>query len=154
MTSLKVKEFFVYLVIILIIFICLLFFIFKGTYTDAKVTKVIIDKNVIDVELAITPEQLAKGLGGREFLGPNQGMLFVLGQKRMIHFWMKDVKFPLDYIWISDRKIVDITENVPVATSDNLPIYAPKEVVNYVLEVNAGFCEKNQIKIGDTVEFK
>ena len=68
---------------------------------------------------------------------------------------MKERLFPLDFIWIKDGEIVQIDENIPApapGTPDNeLNFISPKESVNYVLEVNAGFVEKNGIEVGDEV---
>ena len=65
---------------------------------------------------------------------------------------MKGMEFPLDMIWIRDGRVIGYEENVPVVTSGTLPTYAPKELINMVLEVNAGFVGQNSIKVGD--EFK
>ena len=84
-------------------------------------------------------------------------MLFIFDQKYQPSFWMFDMNFPLDIIWISDDVIVDIDRNVPIPKPNTLdyqlPLYTPEKPINYVLEVNAGFCEKNSIEVGDSVEF-
>ncbi|MCX6743404.1 MAG: DUF192 domain-containing protein, partial [Candidatus Parcubacteria bacterium] len=62
--------------------------------------KVVIDGKSISVEVAKTPEQIVAGLSNRNNLGQNSGMLFVFSDKRYRFFWMKDMKFSLDIIWI------------------------------------------------------
>ncbi len=99
-----------------------------------------------------------KGLSGRTSLDKNTGMLFVFDKKAPYPFWMKDMKFPIDIIYINDDSIVDIFENVPApqkaAPLYSLPVYKPKSDANYVFEINAGQTKQNDIKIGDKVSFK
>src|SRR3990167_28355 len=59
----------------------------------------------IKIEVAQTPEQLAKGLGGRVSFPKDQGMLFLFGRKDFYSFWMKNMRFSLDFIWIDQNVI-------------------------------------------------
>ncbi len=122
-----------------------------------------IAENFIDVELAATPEQWQRGLSGRLSLGRGQGMLFDMrsSDNRRPGFWMKDMKFPLDFIWIDKGRVVDITADVLASSPDaltagaadrQLKIYYPSRDVDMVLEVNAGWSTANKIKIGDEVK--
>ena len=106
----------------------------------------------IIVEVADTKESLIQGLSGRKSLEENSGMYFVLGEKKIATFWMRDMTFPLDIIWIEDGKIVEINENAPVPTNDITPTYTSTQPVTHVLEVNAGFASKHNIELGSTVE--
>ena len=107
----------------------------------------------ISIEYAITPEERSTGLMYRNSLGKNAGMLFVFEQDKMPNFWMKNVKFPLDFVWIDgEKRIVDFTENVPVCT-DYCPGYSPKSNILYVLEVNKGFVAENMLKTGQKADF-
>lgn len=105
-------------------------------------------------ELAVTVEEKAKGLSGREKLAEDTGMIFVFDPAEKPTFWMKEMKFNIDIIWIHRGKVVDISPNLPAPLPstplDDLPRYAPKSIVDYVLEVNAGAADS--IKIGDIVE--
>lgn len=110
----------------------------------------------IKVELADTKEKRVKGLGERSFLEENSGMLFTFDQEDTYpSFWMKDMQIPVDIIWINDSKITKIDKNinVPLAgTSDkNLVLYRPDRPIDYVLEVNAGFSDKNGITIDQMI---
>ncbi len=113
----------------------------------------------IMVQMADTAAERQKGLGGVTVLPAGQGMLFDFGVKNIspqdAKFWMKDMKIPLDFIWIGGGKVVEITPNVPAsppnASDRELKIYEPSENIDYVLEVNAGFAAKNGIKVGDNV---
>lgn len=101
------------------------------------------------IELSQATKQWEKGLSGRTDLGELDGMLFVFPQYHIPIFWMKDMQFPIDMIWISGGKVVDISSSVPVETSDKLPTYSPKIPVNMVLETRAGWAAENNITVGD-----
>lgn len=104
------------------------------------------------VEVADTPEKQGRGLSGRLELGPDEGMLFIFPEPKRASFWMKDMEFYLDLIWIDEGfQIRDISTNLPPCNTNQCPTYRPKEPIKYVLEVNAGLAEKNSIKIGDSV---
>ena len=92
-----------------------------------------------------------QGLSGREKLPENQGMLFVFDSDQVLSFWMKDMKFSLDMIFLdSNYKIIDINENAqPCPSIKNCPIYIAKNPGKYVLEIDAGLAKKNNLKIGD-----
>jgi len=110
----------------------------------------------IFIDIADDNEEKAKGLSGRKSLKDNEGMLFVFENTSYPSFWMKDMLIPIDIIWIVDEKIVKIDSNVPApspgAPDQELPLYQPPTGIDYVLEVNAGFSEKNEIKVEDNVD--
>ena len=105
------------------------------------------------VALAITPQEQAKGLGQRASLPQDQGMLFLFKKADKLYFWMKDMEFPIDIIFIKDHTIVSVAENVPaLKVPDNkLPIYSPTKPSDKVLEINAGLFKKYNFKAGDTI---
>ncbi|PIR99220.1 hypothetical protein COT87_00595 [Candidatus Collierbacteria bacterium CG10_big_fil_rev_8_21_14_0_10_44_9] len=103
----------------------------------------------ITIELAKNSSQWEKGLSNRADLGDTDGMLFVFPQYHIPVFWMKDMKFPLDIIWIASGKVVDITYDVKVETVDKLPTYSPLVPVNMILETRAGWAAENNIVLGD-----
>ena len=119
---------------------------------DEKYLTLEINKVKITAEIAKTPKEVARGLSGRDSLGETNGMLFYLGSRRNATFWMKDMKFPIDIIWIDKGTIVYIVENAPVPTQNNIPAYTPDKLATHVLEVNAGFVSEHSIKIGDRLE--
>lgn len=106
----------------------------------------------IPVEIVETPEAQAQGLSGRESLPRNSGMLFILSEPRTPSFWMKDMRFAIDIIWISEeKKIVGIERNV---SPDTYPqTFSPAVPARYVLEVNGGLATQHSIKQGDSVAF-
>jgi len=108
----------------------------------------------IEAELATTTIAVTKGLSGRDVLPSNTGMLFLFKKKDILKFWMPDMRFSLDMIWIDNGVVMDITHNASHVFDQNNPIfYGPKAPVRYVLEVNAGFAQMNGIQIGDPVSF-
>jgi uncharacterized protein len=108
------------------------------------------DKN-FEVEIASTIISRVRGLSNRDRLKDNQGMLFIFPQPAMQTFWMKDMRFSIDMVWIRDGKVVDVTRGAPqppAGVADwNLPRFSPSSPVDMVLEVSAGQAE--EIKIGD-----
>lgn len=117
--------------------------------------KVSINGHVLNVEVAVTETAKEKGLGDRDSLAPDAGMLFVYQNKDRYGYWMKGMRFPLDYIWINGNEVVDLSPNIPApATATEAPVeLSPKVPVDKVLEVNAGVIAKLGVKIGDTVKF-
>lgn len=105
----------------------------------------------IDVELANTDYDRQRGLMNREKLEENQGMLFVFPYQDTLSFWMKETKLPLDIIFAnSEREIVTIHKNsVPFSHEQ----YRSSKPAQYVIEVNAGFCDKNGIRLGDRISW-
>lgn len=110
---------------------------------------------IINVDLAKTPEQIAKGLSIKNTLSENEGMLFIFDTPKKWSFWMKDMKFPIDIIWISsDNKIVHIEKNLQPCTFFLFcTSYSPDANSKYVLEVPSNYTTKNNIIVGDRVDF-
>jgi uncharacterized protein len=106
----------------------------------------------MNVELADTSEKKVLGLSNRENLLPDTGMLFLLTEAGRPTFWMKDMKFPIDIIWIgSDFTISDIHHNV---RPDSYPkVFSPSKDTQFVLEVNAGWAVKHKLAIGSPIKF-
>lgn len=117
-------------------------------------------KNIyLDVEVANNPESWKLGLSHRNSLFESQGMLFIFPNESITNFWMKDMNFNIDIIWINKNKVIGITKNIPAPKNclkqnidcDPLPLYAPPSKVDWVLETVSGFSEKNNITVGDDV---
>lgn len=117
--------------------------------------KVTINGKEINVEVAKTAKEREKGLGERQSLDKDNGMLFIFDSAKSPVFWMKGMEFPIDIIWIKNGKIIQIDRNVPIPKAGvqdtRLPTYSAHDSIDYVLEVNAGFSDTNSIKVGDTV---
>lgn len=108
----------------------------------------------IIAELAVTPEERQKGLMFREELAAEEGMLFLFEEEGIYSFWMKNMKFPIDIIWLDkDKRIVHIEENVPPCPVEPCPAYTPSRPACYVLELKAGSSQNYSLKIYDQLEF-
>jgi len=151
MTVLKTKTLTLFSIFILIVTASIL--IYLKTKPQNQNPKLTINNTTISVEIKDTPETKKQGLSNREKLPQNQGVLFIFNQPAQYGFWMKDMLFNLDFIWIKDNKVVDLTENVPAPKNNQPPVsLKPKSPVNKVLEVNAGFIQKHHIKINNLVK--
>lgn len=143
---------------IFVLFLVVLFgvyYIFHQFTRRDQMTDILeVGNTKIIVELADNPLNRAKGLSGRENLCENCGMLFVFKEAKTQYFWMRDMKFPLDFVFIREGRVVEIVENVPVTdlTGNISQIYS-RQQADAVLELNAGFVQRNQIKISDFVSF-
>jgi hypothetical protein len=111
-------------------------------------------KNVCVNAQAVSPSlKKQTGLMFRKSLEDGSGMLFINDHEDIYPFWMKNMRFPLDIIWIGeDKRIVYIAKNVQPCADDCKTI-VPGKLARYILGVNAGFAEKYQVKINDKVDF-
>lgn len=104
------------------------------------------------VEVALTPEEHARGLMYRSELAADAGMIFVFEQPSVQRFWMKNTLIPLDMIFIGkDRKIVGVVEDAVPETETERMVGAPSQ---YVLEIGGGLSARLGIKRGEPVEFQ
>ena len=108
----------------------------------------------INLLIADSNEEREKGLSGRNKLDDNQGMLFIFEEKGKYPFWMKNMKFSIDIIYIDENKVAYIVRNAALPSqAPTLNIYTPDAPANYVLELNAGQADKLKIEKGTTVKF-
>jgi uncharacterized membrane protein (UPF0127 family) len=112
------------------------------------------DGDSVTAELAVTPEERARGLMYRKKLEFDQGMLFVFDKEGIRSFWMKNMVIPLDLLWLDrDKRIVHIEQNVPPCEQEPCPTYASQIPAMFVLELKAGSAEKRKLKILDRLDF-
>lgn len=113
-----------------------------------------LDSQELSVELAATSEEKAQGLSGRSGIG-SDGMLFPMNPPHVAVFWMKDMRFPIDMLWIKGGKVTGFVENAqapaPVTPDEKLPTYSSKTPVDYILEVPAGYVKQYGIHVGTTL---
>lgn len=122
----------------------------KSAYPQTTVT---INDYQLVVDEAITDEQQTRGLAVKKQLAEDQGMLFMYDHEQPLAFWMKDMRFPIDIIWLDGQKrVVHIEQNLaPCLPNRDCPSYLPTENAQYVLETVAGFTQKHHVVIGQTV---
>lgn len=100
---------------------------------------------LLSFDLAQSPEAQARGLSGRPSLPEDNGLMFVFLSPGQQCFWMKDMQFPLDIIWLTPEKVVAHIE--PNVSPDSYPqTFCPTVYAQYVLEVNAGVAGKLNIQ--------
>jgi len=110
------------------------------------------DSSIISAYVSRSEEDRNRGLSGREYLNDGEGMLFVFASSTRPGFWMKDMKFPIDIIWINaDKEVVGIESNI--ATSTFPKLFFPEKEILYVLEMGAYQSEKMSIKIDSKLDF-
>ena len=132
---------------IIFIFACL---IYSGCQSDNKYVKVQFGKQIFKVETAVTETQRSNGLMHRRSLDADSGMLFVYSYEQQLSFWMKNTLIPLDIAFIArDGHILNIESMEPLDEST----VASDGKAMYALEMNRGFFEKYDIKVGDRIEF-
>ncbi len=111
---------------------------------------------VLVADIAATDEQRTKGLSVKDRLAENEAMLFVFDKEAEHTFWMKNMKFPIDIIWIdTDKTVVHIEHNLQPCSSELLcPTYKPIDDSLYVLETVGGFAERHDIIKGTRADFE
>ncbi len=105
---------------------------------------------LISVEVAETPEQKSRGLSGRPTLAQGHGMWFPYQTPAMISFWMRDMHFPLDFVWVRDGTIVDMAEGISPA-GGTATMVRPGKPADAVLEIPAGTIARWGWRVGDAV---
>jgi hypothetical protein len=146
----------IFFVLILIVFFLVGFFLIKNnSIKNTEINKIQYIKIAgvtLKTELVTTPEAHARGLSDRKELKKDESMLFVFNHIDKYSFWMKDMNFPIDIIWIGeDLRVVYIKKD---AKPESYPeAFTPDKGAKYVLEVFSSFSEKNNLKVGDKVEF-
>ncbi len=117
---------------------------------------VIVNGVVLVADIAATDEQMTRGLSVKDSLDENEAMLFVYDEEAEHTHVMRDMKFPIDIIWIdADKTVVHIEHNLqPCSSGLFCPTYKPNDDSLYVLETIAGFAERHDIVKGTMVEFE
>ena len=137
------KKILIFLVLILILII----FWRPAAQPIPTATSLFIGDAKIYIKIAKTTAELTKGLSGRPTLAENSGLFFIFPYNDTHGIWMKEMNFPIDIIWLDENlKIVAIKEN---AMTESYPeVFTPSTPARYVLEVPAGFVQKNKISVG------
>jgi uncharacterized membrane protein (UPF0127 family) len=150
----KNKNIFSIILVSVFVFLCL--FLINNNFSKklevSNIKYVKISDVFVKVDLALTREEQERGLSVKKYMKDDEGMLFVFKKSAKYNFWMKDMSFPIDIIWINDKmRVVYIEKNVKADTYPQT--FGSNQEARYVLEVNAGFSEKNNLKENDFVVF-
>ena len=109
-----------------------------------------VNNKKLNIYIADSPDEWERGLSWKDNMPENRGMLFIFSTSDFYKIWMKDMKFPIDIIWIGeDKKIVDIKTNISPQTFPE--IFTSRQPARYVLEVNSGWVDENKIEIEDKI---
>lgn len=113
-------------------------------------TSVVLGGTTVQLELATTSAARSRGLGGRDGLAPDTGMLFVFERDGMYAFWMKDMRFAIDILWLDAAgRVITIQNSV---SPDTYPAsFVPDAPARFVLELPAGFALVHGIAVGAVV---
>lgn len=122
---------------------------FLGTlFSDEPVHTIYIGSAAISVTVADTDEKRTLGLSGVETLGEREGKLFIFENDGRHGIWMKDMRLPIDIIWIDKNlQVVSMKENVMPETFPE--VFRPDTQARFVLEMNAHFVSSLRVNIGD-----
>lgn len=126
-------------IMLVIAFVGILFLTSRSRSETQHVTRAPVDLTTLYLEVVDTNEARMQGLSGRDSLAPYDGMLFVFDEPGLYPFWMKEMKFPLDIIWINGDTVVDVA-TLPSPTEDQIvpPRHIPLVRADLVLELDAG----------------
>jgi hypothetical protein len=114
--------------------------------------RVTVGSTIVYAEAADTFAEREMGLMNRTYLNEDAGMLFIFPTPQQQSFWMKNMRIPLDIVFITaDNHVLEIYASVPPCTGDPCTLYTSSAPIQYALEVNSGFCARNGIVSGDPV---
>ena len=126
--------------------------LFMLVFANSHSSGMIMGGQSFRVEFARTGPEKALGLSNRGSLPKNNAMLFVFNKPDTQCFWMKDMHFPLDIIWLdANQNIVFIENNL--SPSSYPSVYCSNNTAKYVIEVNANTASKLKLAIGSHVIF-
>lgn len=109
-------------------------------------------KKSIDLEIADSEYSRQLGLMFRDKMNENEGMLFIFPREDYLSFWMRNTLLPLDILFINKQKEIVTIHTYTTPFSEQS--YPADTLAQYVVEVNAGFTGKFNIKEGDKIEWK
>jgi uncharacterized protein len=142
-----------WIIVILAVF-GLIYVGYTALFGDVKnSTPVSVGAKTFYAKLATTDLEREKGLSGTDKLAENEAMLFVFDREATWKIWMKDMKYPIDIVWINSKK--EVVHTVRGAEPDSYPsrYFIPPRNASYVLEIPEGSVNKYGINVGKKVNF-
>ena len=155
----KTKNAFVTIILVIIFIIFMIFLAklnkkedFSSICGKYEKKEIIIGEKTVKADISDNDCKRQLGLSGRESLGNDEGMFFVFDKIGSYGFWMKDMKFPIDILWINEElTLIGIEKNVQPSTYPQS--FGANYIAKYVIELPALFSDKNNLKIGDKIIF-
>jgi len=127
--------------------------IFLSACINNNVINLKINDQILNIEVSDDALSKAKGLSGRENLGENCGMIFLFSEEARHTFWMKDMNFPLDIIYVRENEIVEIFKNVPIFDeAGEITEIFPEQKADKIIELKSGWCDLYGVQTGDKIE--
>lgn len=125
---------------------------YKKNDLPVEFRKIFTPTGGIYVKIASDEVTRTRGLSGVSSMDADVGMLFIFPKSTVLQFWMKDMNFPLDIVWIDEnKKIIDISEDIlPESYPNTVSSIVP---ARYVLEMNAQIARKIGLKRGVAITF-
>ena len=144
------------IIIIILVFILLaaIGFAVTNLFNFTNSPSATIKDKTFKLLVAKSDEEKQVGLSRHENLPADSGMIFLFDEPNIYSFWMKDMKFPIDILYINGDRIVTIYKNQKPERSGNPPVLTPKEEADKVLEINAGLSDKYKFLEGDKIKFE
>lgn len=113
--------------------------------------------HTFNVQIAKTETEQAQGLSSISSIKNTEGMLFLFNPPSQPTFWMKNMRFPIDILWIRNNKVIAINENLPIPTvgkgTRQLPLYVPPTDIDAALEIRSGMAQSYNLHTGDSVAY-
>ena len=126
----------------------------SAQFTDDSLVRVSIGAASVSAEVAESDAKKALGLGNREKLAGGTGMLFVFKEPGVYRFWNRNMRFPIDIIWIRDGTVVDLWEHLPEYAAEKDFTVTPKAAANFILEVPDGFIREYAMHVADKATYE
>jgi hypothetical protein len=143
------------LIILLIIIAGVLGYLGIATYfgTQWKTSLELKNGMVLTPYVMDSPFELGTGLTKKGHIEDSSGALFIFDHEGYYKFWTKDMKFPVDIVWINEGwQVVDITKDARPCSGGDCPTYMPKKPARYILEINGGLADRYNITEGDFIK--
>ncbi len=118
----------------------------KNIFPSYKTKNIRINTFPLKLYLADIDTKREQGLSNIKSMPQDEGVMFIFNHSGSYSFWMKDMNFALDFIYLEKNKIVDLKENISPSTYPNT--FVSNVPADTIIEVNSGIIKKYQIKKG------
>ena len=130
---------------------------------DGGVEEVRIGEMTFNLELALSTERRRQGLGGRETLPADGGMLFAFPRAAQQRFWMYDCLMDIDIAYLDPIGYITAIHTMPkeaprgvdeleVDYQNRLPGYPSRYPAQFVIELAPGMFETLGLEAGDRID--